>query len=110
MRSGMARSGMIRMLISGGFNRHSHENRGSRAWCRFDLESSANERSAFAHAEQPESLSLSVSVWRKSLSIIFNHEQDVATTTLEDDFDITGVRVLRDIGECFLRDAVQSRF
>ena len=35
---------MIRVLIGVCFNRHSHENRGSRSWRRFDLERRANEQ------------------------------------------------------------------
>ena len=81
------------------------------AGCRLDFERGADQRGPLLHAEQAEArASRRRSARIEADAIVFDDEQDLVAAAFEDDVDVRRPRVLGDVGQRLLRDAVQRRF
>jgi hypothetical protein len=70
----------------------------------------ADERGTFLHAEQTKSAPVSIRFGRvKADAVILDDQEDLIGSAFENDFDMSGMRVLGDVVQRLLRDAVQRR-
>ncbi len=97
-------------VLGGGRGGHPHENGRALADGRFDLERRADERGALLHTQQSEALAGRPRVAGiESHAVVFDDQQDVVGAAFQDHIDVPGARVLGDVRQRLLRDAVQRR-
>jgi hypothetical protein len=85
------------------------EDRRAFARFRFDLEFSADQAGALAHAKQTHTAPGYAAVASiEADAVVLDDQDDDVIAALEHHVDSAGVRVLGDVGERFLRDAVEG--
>jgi hypothetical protein len=77
---------------------------------RFNLERGTDQGRAFLHARQAKALRSASGSRIEADAIIFDDEQHVVGSPLEDDVDVAGARVLGDVRQRLLRNAVERGF
>lgn len=95
------------MLIGKSRNGHAHEDRRSGSRRRLDLQSRADEGGAFAHADEAECVPRRFGSRVESSTVVFDDKQDIAAPTFENDLDVACLRMLRNVRQRFLRDAIE---
>src|SRR5205085_1390085 len=76
---------------------------------RLDFERAADERRALAHPDEPEAGGRRYLLLRvEADAVVFDDEHGLRAAPFEDDGDARGLRVLADVVERLLRDAVEA--
>ena len=108
MRSGPWALGMSVIAGCGGRS-HPHEDGRSPAGLRFDLQRRADERRAFLHPQQSESLTIHAGLaCIEADAVVFDDQEDLIAPPFEYDIDLAGSRVLGRVGQRFPEQSCSS--